>query len=552
MDGDAAPSTRGERAVLAAMLLALLVLKARANAAIDDFGVDGSLYLDFAQHVRDGAGLVTDASLYHAGFPTHPHPSPIYPVWPWLLGMVGRIAPLEDAAPWVATACYLGSLLLAYVWARRVAPGPLFPEVPVLNAGHLAVALLGLNDRYFEHTTKPYTEGLAFLVLFAALLRFRGYFERPGPLRGLECGAWLGLLLLVRAQMIVTAAGWFAAAGWMALAVGPRLPRVAGLLAGGAGFAATLAPYLLHVRGYLPGAGLGDLLRFERFQATPGLSRLELLVVTEGPLDWIRDRAGGFLVAFDEGSAYSYFKAFGAIYWSVPVAALVLGAALVRSARAGERPWRRLVAPDAQHGLFLLVFATGWFLSLHVLHKATFTEWNFAMRHALPCLFLFGMANVALLRRAGVPRLVGTFLLAVTVHKGAGQVIEVAPSVRLSRADLRARDGIVRLLRATVRARGPTVVATPRAQRLAAWTEGVGLHGVYAQTTLPELLHMVDTLGVTLVAVPVDGEQPAFLDDPALPAHLLPVLGAPEGWALWIARVNRPPTAPPTGVPDAP
>ena len=25
------------------------------------------------------------------------------------------------------------------------------------------MALLGLNDRYFEHTSKPYTEGLAFL-----------------------------------------------------------------------------------------------------------------------------------------------------------------------------------------------------------------------------------------------------------------------------------------------------------------------------------------------------------------------------------------------------
>jgi hypothetical protein len=334
--------------------------------------------------------------------------------------------------------------------------------------------------------------------------------------------------------------------------VGPRLPRVAGLIAGAAGFATTLAPYLLHVRGYLPGAGLGDLLRFERFQATPGLARLELLVATDGPWEWLRDRARGFLVAFDEGSAYSYFKAFGAIYWSVPLALLVLGAEQLRAARAGERPWRRLVAPDAQHGLFLLVFATGWFLSLHVLHKATFTEWNFAMRHALPCLFLFGMGTVALLRRAGLPRLLGTFLLAVTVHRGVGQVLEVAPSVRLSRADLRSRDGIVRLLGATVRARGPTVVATPRAQRLAAWTEGVGLHGIYEQTTLPELLHMVDHLGVTLLAVPDDGEQPALLDDPALAEHLLTVLDPPDGWRLWIPRAHRPATLPTTGAPDAP
>ena len=108
-----------------------------------------------------------------------------------------------------------------------------------------------------------------------------------------------------------------------AVAVTPRAPRLAGLVTGALGFAATLTPYLLHVRGYLPGAGLNDLLRFERFQATPGLSHLELLVQTDGLWAWIVDRAGGFVVAFDEGSRHSYWKAFGSVYWSVPLAGYV-------------------------------------------------------------------------------------------------------------------------------------------------------------------------------------------------------------------------------------
>lgn len=542
--------TRAQRWLLAVLLAALLVLKAIANTSIDDMGVDGSLYLDFAQHVRDGAGLVTDASLYHAGFPSFPHPSPIYPVWPWLLGMAGKLGPLDVVAPWLATACYFGSLVAFYVWGRRLAPAPVFGawwSVP--HGGHLAVALLGLNDRYFEHTTKPYTEGLAFLVLGIALLRFQTYFTRPSLLRGLECGAWLGFLFLVRAQMIVSAAGWFAAAGWMTVAVTPRLPRLAGLVGGGVGFAAMVLPYLLHVRGYLPGAGFGDLLRFERFQASSGLSHIELLVQTEGLWAWIVDRAGGFVVAFDESSAHSYFKAFGSVYWSAPIAAAVLGWDLLRAARRGEHPWRKLVDPASQHALFLLVFAVGWFLSLHVLHKATFAAWNFPMRHALPCLFLFGMSNLVLLRRGGALRLVGVFLLSVTLHRGVSQCLDALDDVKFSSADRRSRDGIVRLLDATVKARGPQVIATPRAQRLAAWTSGVGLHGVYDQTTLPELLHLVDTLGVQLVAVADDGEQPAFLEDPLLGDHFVAVLGGPTGWKLWVPSSFRALPSPSSGAP---
>ncbi len=535
------PELPSERRLLAGMLVVLGAFKVATNLGADDSGVDGALYTDFAHHVRDGAGLVTDASLYHAGFPEFPHPSPIYPLWPWLLGQVAAWVPMAIAAVWLPTLLYFGSLFLVYRWARGALPGPVLGEVaPYVNAGHLAVALLGFNGTYFEHTSKPYTEGLAFLVLAAALPRFSAYFARPGALRGLECGAWLGLLLLVRAQMIVSAAGWFAAAAWMSVAVTPRAPRLAGLVTGALGFAATVTPYLLHVRGYLPGAGLNDLLRFERFQASPGLSHLELLVQTDGLWAWIVDRAGGFLVAFDEGSRHSYWKAFGSVYWSVPLAALFVAVDAVRATRRGERPWRALTDAAAQPALFVTVFAVGWFLSLHVLHKATFAAWNFPMRHALPCLFLFGLTNALLLRRGGAARLVGMFLLSVTLHRGVSQIVDAPNDVRLSKDDRRSRDGIVALLEATRRAHAGLVVASPRAQRLAAWTSGVGIHGVYDQTKLPELLHMVDRLGVRLVAIPDDGEQPAFLVDEAFTLHMVSVLAGPEGWRLFVPSSYRP------------
>jgi hypothetical protein len=234
------------------------------------------------------------------------------------------------------------------------------------------------------------------------------------------------------------------------------------------------------------------------------------------------------------------------VYWSVPIAGVLLGAEALRATRRGERPWRRLLHEDAQPVVFVTVFAIGWFLSLHVLHKATFAAWNFPMRHALPCLFLFGLTNACLLRRGGAARLVGLFLLSVTLHRGVSQTVDTPNDVRLSKEDRRSRDGIVPLLEGTLRAHPGVVVASPRAQRLAAWTSGVGIHGVYEPTTLSELLDMVDRLSVTLVAIPDDGEQPAFLEDVAFAAHMVPVLTAPAGWHVFVPSSYRPPTSPET------
>src|SRR5205085_4186368 len=73
------------------LFLALLVAKIVETVRAVGTSIDGGYYTDIAEHVRDGDGLVSDVSLYHAGVPSFPYPTPIYPLWPWLLGLLSRV-----------------------------------------------------------------------------------------------------------------------------------------------------------------------------------------------------------------------------------------------------------------------------------------------------------------------------------------------------------------------------------------------------------------------------------------------------------------------------
>jgi hypothetical protein len=308
--------------LLAAILLPLLWVKFNTNALMVDLGVDGSYYMDVADHVRQGLGLRTEVSLYHQGMIGFPHPTPVYPLWPMLLGWVARFTSLDGAAVWLPTVLYFLSLLIGYVWAKGLSDRPIFPGIWELpHAGHLVVVILALNDLYFEHSSKPYTEPMAFVFLFAALIRFRSYFQAPTLLRGLEAGVWLAVLLLIRSQMIVTAAGFFGAAGLRLLFPASQESRsraAVGLGGSILGYGLGLLPQILFLRSFIPNAGFRDLLRFDAWQANPRLPILNLLVPTDGLWGWIVDRSQGFALAFSESSSFSFQASCSYYYLALP------------------------------------------------------------------------------------------------------------------------------------------------------------------------------------------------------------------------------------------
>ena len=160
---------------------------------IGNFAIDGSYYYQVARHVANGDGLLTDVSLYHQGLSPLPHRSPIYPVWPLVLGAVGAVVGLHTAAVWLPELLYLASLVLLYqltvaIGARMGEPTLVWWRgQPLMDVGHLLVVLFGCNAMYFRFTSLPFTEGLAFTLAFGDAARLRemrrhslGDVGRPG------------------------------------------------------------------------------------------------------------------------------------------------------------------------------------------------------------------------------------------------------------------------------------------------------------------------------------------------------------------------------------
>jgi hypothetical protein len=271
-----------ERLLLVGLLVGLLALKFKYFAGEPEFDPDGSYYYDIAAHVRDGDGLVTDVSLFNAGFTHFPHASAIYPLWPLVLGLVGRVVPLDLAAVWLPTLFYFAAIVLAYRLARRVAPDPLFPETwPVLHAGHLAAAVLALTTPMFFMTSRPFTEGMGYFLLLVALTRAERFFRAPGVWRGGELGVWLGLVILTRSQLVLVAFAVALALAWAVLRLGWRR-WLAPALACMAGLAAVLGVQLAHIASFADAPRLAYLLRFDLVRDPSELAPLEVMVRPPG------------------------------------------------------------------------------------------------------------------------------------------------------------------------------------------------------------------------------------------------------------------------------
>lgn len=494
-------TARGRALVLLAVLLLLLAgPKLALSLATHAPGIDGGYYADIAANVRDGHGLRTDVSLLHKGYPSFPYPTDVYPLWPLLYGLVATVAPLVGAGVWLATLLYFVALILAYLWASRVWPEPFFARVP-LDAGHVAVVVFGLAGSFFQMTSLPYTEGLAFSLLFATLWRAHVLLPQRTIAGGLELGAWAGLLVLARTQLLLVLLA-LGAAVLAAMVLAPGRSRTARFGAAiVAAFAGVMTPEYLRLRTFIPHATPLHLLTFDRNQATEVLSRYQVIRASHGVLDFLADRAGGFVVAFTPTRS-GYWSQFDVFTYAPLLALVPVTLALVHLARGG--PWgarlrRWLQEPGAIAVGFLVIFVAGAFASIHTMHKSP-DAWYFHRRHALTTGFLLVAAMVALLRGGRVLRVAGVALLVAGAVLGGRRAIT---SVTTASARAYAPSPqVLRWIEEEKRRGGPVVLALRRPQTIAWATDGVGYHWFDATTTVRDLVAMADHLRVSAVLVP--------------------------------------------------
>ena len=390
-----------ELGLVTAFFLGVTLLRFADRPPLGD-GLDGAYYLNIARHVAAGRGLVTSLSIYHAGLETLPSATVAYPLLPLLLGGLARFVGLEWAARAVPACCYVASLVLLYVWLRvslaRWLPSPRL-WAPGVAFG--ATALLALNPVFGWASSRPYTESLALLLVFATLLAYSlarrrqrcvgrdgAVFLGVGVLAGLAYLARFQLVVVVVALVVVELAGRDAA----------RFRRVAWLLLGAL---VPMGAWAQRVLG-LPHAGLRDLLDFARYRALPALPPFEYEVPCSGAVACVGDKLAGVAAAFSPAGSTSYVAQFGVVAYAIPIALVVVPWLHRRGVR--WRALRRARHADLVASALMGVLAVA---PIHLVHSEHWYEWAFGWRQGLPLVLLLVPALAVLLAAFRAPGATG-------------------------------------------------------------------------------------------------------------------------------------------------
>ncbi|OGQ17354.1 MAG: hypothetical protein A2138_25600 [Deltaproteobacteria bacterium RBG_16_71_12] len=505
------PTSAASRVWLVVILAALAALKVAYSLNWSfPAGADGGYYTDIVQHLLAGDGLVTDVSLYHRAFRSFPHADSIYPLWPLCYAAAAALFPLEKVGVWLPSALYLTSLGTAFLWARRLVPGDLFRRVPGFGAGHVLVLLLGLHGAYFIHTSRPYTEGLAYALLFLCCWRAMPLLQRRTTTNGLELGAWLGVLLLVRSQLVIVPAA-LAGALLVGLALAREQRRELVVFCGavGAGASLLLLPYALYLAANSDGFSVWNYLLFGETPEASPLSQARPYVRPDG-VGHLRVLAHGVATAFAWGVNVSYRGSYHLFHYSLPIALVLGGARLARvlrdaDGRARTVAWLR--DPKNAHWIMFALLAVLGFLSVQLLVKNE-DRWYFHRRHNLVALPLFYFSLLALLRSRALPlALVGVVLLVGSVGIGARRVgFEIYKTDAAPRVP--SRQSVVDWINAERARLGRPLVVASSAPQVMVWrTPGVAYHEVNAEiTTLDDVLVMFDQLGADYLVSPLRDE----------------------------------------------
>ena len=386
------------------MVIAFLSSVQMRQTGATEFGVDGSYYFQVARHVADGEGLLTSVCLYHQGLKRLPSKTNIYPLWPLLLGAVGRRTDLIAAAHWLPQLLAAIALVLLYVLTIAIARERQIAAADwPFDVGHIAVLVLASNPIFFAASTVPYTESLSFVMLFGALVAV----GRDGN-RGTLAGAFAALAFLTRSQMIVVAPS-------IVVALLIRR-RIASAIAACVAFIIVIAPWIVFlatfVRPFTPMAVLS------MYHETTALPAYPLTVIPHGMAEYLSDRVRGLLVAFDPTSALSFVASFGVIALFVPVACVhwLIRTGFGRLASGiGPRTLATALAGALLSGMLIFV------------HQRFFLEWLFGYRHGLPFILLIALAMIELMDSTSVVRKATLTVVAISILTCVITAIRQAP-----------------------------------------------------------------------------------------------------------------------------
>jgi hypothetical protein len=397
------PRQTGEWIVLAAVLVPLVALKLYFNPSpIGDLKRDdGAFYYQIARHVAEGDGLQTSVSLYHWGLRHLPHASFSYPLWTLTLGIAGRFIGLDRAAHLLPEVLYVITLLLMYAVVRRLAAfWNQRDEIALgtlrINAGHWAVVLFGLNPNFFEFTSLPFGEGLAFALAFGSLLLVpcSTTVGRPG-LRGAALGLTSGLAYLARSQFLGLPIALAAALALQGVreATYRRAAMVCLLVS-----SVIIAGWSIYVYRAVELFAPMQLIDHTRARETPELPPDLWLVEKPSILETVIDRLMGFKVAFTRRSPVSYIPSFDYAAYLIPLAVLILPL----SWRAASSTRDPAFVPAAA----VLLCGLASLAPVHNLHSFRGEGWFFNFRHGLPLIFPLIVAIPYLMSRHVVMRVV--------------------------------------------------------------------------------------------------------------------------------------------------
>ncbi len=488
--------------LLALLLLAAAALKAEFSPGLGRNSLDGNYYYQVARHIEEGRGLQTGVSLYHQGLTELPHPTNIYPGWPLLLGWTARFTGLPAAAAVLPELLFLLDLVLLWALANRLGRRVFGGAEPfvlrggrVLDLGHLAVLLFATNPVFFNFTSLPYTEALAFAWSFAALLALdraapHGALPAPALVWSAAAGGLAGLAFVTRSQAVGVILGVVLA---LALAGLRQRRYLGGAALAAAAFAVCVAPWAAWLASWVEPFDPRVMLSIGAYRELPEIVPFQWNRPATGTWQYLADRASGLWAAFDPTNPTSYVASFGLAAWLVPLAVAGL------AARGHDRwaAWRAAVQPGSAAVVAAVVAAAVQLAPLQLMHTRYLGEWRFGHRHGLALLLLLVPALAYLLDRGPRPWRWAALALAVASLASGGFATASLLGARFPSGLLGPEPELVEWLEA--RRPRPTVVTT-NAQTLAVYSRA-GFHWMQCDEDPAKTRLLIERAGVDHVLV---------------------------------------------------